>query len=95
MKKTVFPKLMPLDVYAPPLTSQVVLCIRFARAGRPGNLVLGDTAQAKTDGCQAVGKRIPLSSGGLYRREVSAGRFSQRTIDGELFKISGLTSVLQ
>jgi hypothetical protein len=55
-------------------------------------LVLGDSPQTQTDGRQAMGRWLPVSSRGAPGRKAGAGRFSKRTIPGGRVEILFLTA---
>jgi hypothetical protein len=54
--------------------------------------VLGNSPQAKADGRQIVGRRLPLLSRGPIGWKTGAGRFPQWTIDGAGFEIGFVTA---
>ena len=66
----------------PSFTAQLFRRSGFPDRERSGFLALGDTSQEKADGCQMVGRRLPILQRGPIGGKASPGRFSERIVHG-------------
>ena len=72
--------------HAPSLATQIFLPGRFPKRRRPGFLVLGDMPQAKADGSEIRGPRLPVPQRRATGRKAGPGRFPEWLVDGSRFE---------
>ena|ERR1700722_12847663 len=72
--------------HAPSLATQIFLPRRFPKRQRRGFLVLGDMPQAKADGSEIMGPRLPVLQRRATGRKTGPGRFPEWLVDGGWFE---------